>query len=276
MREDLAGHRMPKRYLRYQPPRAAGGGGVAGAIGMSDLTRAGERGTQDLHSGGFNCLPAMALCDPLRIRSRYNRHTGELLTEQRVFTQPAHSDKEGMANKSPGGQVSLYHSFFGSLKFMSPEELLQQLEEYESRRKPRDRRPKWLKHLIQQIADLFEPLRDVARVGYDCRMDEHGWLIRMYLGTTEIIGGPKDGQIEHASFRLDLQQLMGHFEKIDRLEWYSVANAESDDASGQVRSLLSMVGTANEGRQVQLELLACPPKYAPPGMHNTAGDITHS
>ncbi len=199
-----------------------------------------------------------------------------MLTEQRGFMRPAHSDKEGLASKSPGGQVSLYHSFFISLKSMSPEELLQQLEEYESRREPRDRRPKRLKYLIQQIADLFEPLRDVARVGYDCRMDEHGWLIRMYLGTTEIIGGPKDGQIEHASFRLDLQQLIGHFETIERLEWYSVANAEPDEASGQVRSLLSLVGKADEGKRIQLELLGCPPKYAPPGMHNTAGDITHN
>ena len=170
----------------------------------------------------------------------------------------------------------LYHSLFGSLKSMSPEELLKQLEEYESCRKPRDRRPKWLKQLIQKIADLFEPLRDVARVGYDCRMDEHGWLIRMYLGTTEIIGGPKDGQIEHASFRLDIQQLIEHFEIIERVEWYSVANAEPDEASGQVRSLLSLVGTAGGDTRVQLELLGCPPKYAPPGMHNTAGHLNKS
>lgn len=152
---------------------------------------------------------------------------------------------------------------------MSPEELLQQLEEYESRRKHKDRRPQWLQQLIRGIADLFEPLRDVARVGYDCRMDEQGWLIRMYLGTTEIIGGPQDGQIEHASFRLDVQQLVALFDSVDRIEWYSVANAEPDEFEGQLRSLLSVVGSANEGQRVQLELLASPPRYAPPGMRHT-------
>ncbi len=159
---------------------------------------------------------------------------------------------------------------------MSPEELLQQLEAYESRRKLRDRRPQWLQHLVQQIADLFEPLRDVARVGFDCRMDEQGWLIRMYLGTTEIIGGPKDGQIEHASFRMDVQQLVGLFEQVDRIEWYSVANSEPEEFDGQLRSLLSVVAKASEGQRVQLELLASPPRYAPPGLRHTTGNQTQS
>jgi hypothetical protein len=159
---------------------------------------------------------------------------------------------------------------------MSPEELLQQLEEYESRRMRKDRRPKWLKHFIQQVAELFEPLRDVARVGYDCRMDEHGWLIRMYLGTTEIIGGPKDGQIEHAGFRMDVQQLIGSFDSVDRLEWYSVSNDEPQEFDGQLRSLLSLVGTVDEGHRIQLELLASPPKYAPSGLRQTADDGLHN
>lgn len=165
---------------------------------------------------------------------------------------------------------------FASLKSMSPEELLQQLKEYESRRTRKDRRPAWLKHLIQQVADLFEPLRDVARVGYDCRMDENGWLISMYLGTTEIIGGPQDGEIEHASFRMDVQQLIAVFEHVDRLEWYSVANVDTDDFQGEVRSLLSVIGTAAEGHRIQLELLAGPPKYAPPALHHAANNNSGS
>ena len=159
---------------------------------------------------------------------------------------------------------------------MSPEELLQHLAEYESRRTPKDHRPVWLKQLIQQVAGLFEPLRDVARAGYDCRMDEQGWLIRMYLGTTEIIGGPKDGQIEHASFRMDLQQLTEMFEQVDRLEWYSVANVESEDFDGQLRCLLSVVGTVAEGQRIQLELLASPPRYAPPAIVTTGDQASSS
>ena len=159
---------------------------------------------------------------------------------------------------------------------MSPEELLRQLAEYESRRTPKDRRPLWLKHLIEQVAVLFEPLRDVTRAGYDCRLDEHGWLLRMYLGTTEIIGGPKDGQIEHASFRMDLQQLLALFERVDRLEWYSVANVEPEDFDGQIRCLLSVVGSVAEGQKVQLELLASPPRAAPPAVQTTPNEESSS
>ena len=162
------------------------------------------------------------------------------------------------------------------LKSMSPEELLRQLEQYESGRKTKDRRPEWLQQFILQIAELFEPLRDVARAGYDCRMDEQGWLIRMYLGTTEIIGGPKDGQIEHASFRLDVQRLTALFEEVSRLEWYSVTNIEPQDFDGPLRSLISVVGMVGEGQRVQLELLASPPRYVSPGMLSGAGEVTRN
>ena len=171
---------------------------------------------------------------------------------------------------------SLHSQRFASLKSMSPEELLHQLAEYKSRRTPKDRRPLWLKHLIERVAALFEPLRDVARAGYDCRLDEHGWLLRMYLGTTEIIGGPKDGQIEHASFQMDLQQLLALFEQVDRLEWYSVANVEPEDFDGQIRCLLSVVGSVAEGQKVQLELLASPPRYAPPAIQTTPNEESSS
>jgi len=153
---------------------------------------------------------------------------------------------------------------------MSPEEILQQLENYESRRRLKDRRPDWLRSLIEQVAELFEPLRDVARAGFDCRMVENGWLIRMYLGTSEIIGGPKDGQIEHASFRMDIQRLINMFQNVERLEWYSVSNVEPDDFDGEIRSLLTLSGTVADDHAVQLELLAGPPRYAPPGLHLTA------
>lgn len=152
---------------------------------------------------------------------------------------------------------------------MSPEELLEQLEKYESRRKLRDHRPDWLRDLIGRIADLFEPLTDVARAGYDCRLDDMGWLVRMYLGTSEIIGGPKDGQIEHASFRLDVQQLIELFESVEQLEWYSISNTDRDEFGGEVRSILTVVGKAGDGERVQLELLASPPRYAPPGLYMT-------
>ena len=156
---------------------------------------------------------------------------------------------------------------------MSPEELIQNLEEFRSLRKKKDHRPDWLIQTIEDIAELFEPLREVARVGYDCQLDENGWLIRMYLGTMEIIGGPKDGQIEHASFRMNLRALEGLFNHVDRMEWYSVGNFETTDYDGPFRSLLSLTGTIVGDHKIQLELLASPPKYAGVGLHKTADGV---
>ena len=150
---------------------------------------------------------------------------------------------------------------------MSIEELLQQMEEYRSRREQRDRRPEWLTQFVTNVADLFEPLTDIGRVGYDCQADEQGWLVTMYLGTTEIIGGPRDGQIEHAGFKIDLCQIMQLFASLSRFEWYSIANNHNEAFNEETRAVISAHGTVNEGHPVRLELLHVPPRYVTPGFN---------
>jgi len=153
---------------------------------------------------------------------------------------------------------------------MSIEELLQQMEDYRTRREQREHRPDWLQDFIRNAARLFEPLSTVGRVGYDCQADERGWTVTMYLGTTEIIGGPKDGQIEHAGFGLDVQQLMAMFQTIHRFEWFSISNESDDRFNESTRSVLSLRGELAEEGFVQLELLASPPKYVGPGIKKDA------
>ena len=166
---------------------------------------------------------------------------------------------------------------------MSIEELLEQMEQYRLRREHRDYRPDWLKRMIAEAAVVFEPLQDLGRVGYDCRFDERGWTVCMYLGATEVIGGPQDGHIDHASFRIDLHQLQTLFQSVDRMEWYSVADGISTapesrvdrcsggsgcgDAERSPRSLISVHGTTACGNSLILELLAIPPDFVGPGLH---------
>lgn len=149
---------------------------------------------------------------------------------------------------------------------MSIEELLQQMEDYRSRREERDHRPAWLKRFINTAAGLFEPLTDIGRVGFDCQADEQGWLVCMYLGTTEIIGGPRDGQIDHASFRIDILRIHSLFASVERLEWFSAANDQDERFSETVRSVLVAHGTLEDGQQVKLELLHVPPKFVSAGI----------
>ncbi|MEZ6060369.1 MAG: hypothetical protein R3C19_08415 [Planctomycetaceae bacterium] len=149
---------------------------------------------------------------------------------------------------------------------MSIEELLQQMEEYRLRREQRDHRPDWLKDFIRQAAELFEPLTNVGRVGYECHGDEHGWTVCMYLGTTEIIGGPRDGQVDHACFQVDLTRLSRLMESTTRFEWYSVTDPLAEVAHQEIRSLISIHGTIPGGHDVKLELLARPPRHIGPGL----------
>ena len=160
------------------------------------------------------------------------------------------------------------------LNTMSIDKLLKQMEEYRARRELRDNRPEWLVAFIKTAAELFEPLSSVGRVGYECQGHERGWTVCMYLGTTEIIGGPKDGQIEHAGFSVDLTKLTTLFSRIDRLEWYSVANENHDRFEDATRSVLSAHGFVNDTNHVQLELLHAPPRFAGPGFKLRGGDLT--
>ncbi len=150
---------------------------------------------------------------------------------------------------------------------MSIEELLEQMEQYRLRREHRDYRPDWLKQFVRNAAALFEPLAEFGRVGYDCRVDERGWIVCMYLGATETVGGPLDGHIDHASFRLDLQQLQQLFNQVERMEWYSVANPDHRTPEHSVRSLISVSGQVEGGNQLKLELMAVPPDFVGPGLH---------
>lgn len=150
---------------------------------------------------------------------------------------------------------------------MSIEELLLQMEQYRLRREQRDFRPEWLKRFVQQASAVFEPLTHVGRVGYDCQFDERGWTVCMYLGTTEIVGGAKDGQIDHASFRMDLNSVTSLFSLVSRFEWYSLPAESSNPGSERIRSLVCLHGIVAGAHEVRLELLATPPDFVGPGLH---------
>lgn len=150
---------------------------------------------------------------------------------------------------------------------MSIEELLLQMEQYRLRREQRDFRPEWLKRFVQQASAVFEPLTHVGRVGYDCQFDERGWTVCMYLGTTEIVGGAKDGQIDHASFRMDLNSVTSLFSLVSRFEWYSLPTESSSPTSERIRSLVCLHGIVAGAHEVRLELLATPPDFVGPGLH---------
>jgi hypothetical protein len=152
---------------------------------------------------------------------------------------------------------------------MSIDELLEQLQIHRETRELRDYRPKWLRDFVARAADLFEPLETFGRAGFDCQLDEHGWIVSMYLGATEVIGGPDDGHIEHASFRMNLEQLQSLFGTIEHFEWYSLADTPESGVKHSLRSLVAIHGvlSSDAEHRIRLEVLSVPPTVVRPGLH---------
>ena len=141
--------------------------------------------------------------------------------------------------------------------------LLRQVEIYRSKREQRDSRPDWLTQFIEEAADLFEPLDDAGRVGFDCQLVEDRWVVEMYMGGTEIVGGPNDGEIRHAVFQLDLHAMLNRFEEVDRFRWNCIPESLDED-EGTPRSSVMIDGRTG-GNALRLHVYSFPPEDAGPG-----------
>ena len=142
--------------------------------------------------------------------------------------------------------------------------LLRQVEIYKSNRINRDIRPNWLTELIGRVAELFEPTSDLGRVGFDCQLAEECWIVAMFLGGTEVVGGKNDGSTRHANFQMDLTQLSQCFTTTTRLYWQAFRETDQTDESA-TGSLLVAEGQIGE-HSVRLNIHSIPPAKAGPGM----------
>lgn len=136
--------------------------------------------------------------------------------------------------------------------------LLKQLEHHKRGRMDRDRRPEWLSAFVHQTAALFEPLSGVARVGYQCELSPEGWEVRLYLGSTEIVGGRADGQSRFVSFEFDFGRLVEGFTRVDYFRW-NVCSSEE----GASNSFVTLRGKIDEN-PVQLKIYSRPPNETGP------------
>ncbi len=128
----------------------------------------------------------------------------------------------------------------------------------------RDARPAWVRTFIDRVADCFEPLDDVGRVGFVCRPADEGWAVTMYLGRTEIVGGPDDGVARSMAFHFDVQSVLACFSQVDRVRWTACPELAAPVGDDQC-SLLRIDGQVEESR-LQLMVTAVPPEGTGPGL----------
>lgn len=138
--------------------------------------------------------------------------------------------------------------------------LLKQLEQHSAERGERDTRPEWLVDFIDRTADCFVPLQGLGRVGYECEVGDAGWDVRLYLGSTEIVGGRDDGQWRHTSFELDVAGLTQCFTRVDDLRWNVAAGMAESGAS-----FLTVCGVVGE-QPVRVKTYSRAPVHAGPAL----------
>jgi hypothetical protein len=135
-----------------------------------------------------------------------------------------------------------------------------QLDRWKAEKKQREIRPGWLTELIHRLAELFEPLHGVARVGFDCRPTEDGWRIGLFLGQTEIVGGPFDGKAEICPFTYDLQALKDEFDVVERFQLFGMPD-DDPHASAPPSSFIAINGRIG-GQRLTVRVYSLPPEDA--------------
>jgi hypothetical protein len=149
--------------------------------------------------------------------------------------------------------------------------LIEQAEKLQAERPLRKVRPAWVNDLVNEVAELFDPLSGVARVGYECRLGDSCWEISMFLGKEEFVGGPRDGEFRYVNFNFNLEGLRRFFSRVDRVQWSALPEAADD--SKTPASLVSIEG-AIETDDVRFAIYSIPPREAGIGLkHHSDGHL---
>jgi len=136
-----------------------------------------------------------------------------------------------------------------------------QLDRWKEEREQRDLRPEWLRNLISDLAELFDPSEDVARVGFECQLTEEGWEVGLFLSRVEIVGGRFDGKAELCQFSYNLHALRGRFEDVTTFRMTAMPKSDSEDAV----SFVELQGKV-EQTVVRLKIYSIPPQKAGIGL----------
>jgi hypothetical protein len=113
------------------------------------------------------------------------------------------------------------------------------IDQLDSEDAPRSRKPQmpdWLQTFVWQATEHFDPIGGTARAGYVAALEGDRWVVRLFLGETEVVGGPRDGAVIPTAFTFDLEAVRRSFESIGRLEWHglpagSIPQQLRDDAT---------------------------------------------
>ncbi|MFK7778578.1 MAG: hypothetical protein QM501_10790 [Gimesia sp.] len=147
--------------------------------------------------------------------------------------------------------------------------LMKQMENYSSKQNNIKCRPAWLTSFVDEVAEIFNPTMDLGRVGFDCQFSEEFWEIGLFLGSTEIVGGQRDGQFTAAGFQYDLLQLLDRFESVNRFHFNFPEQADSESTNDTASAYITIEGHLADLELVRLNVYSIPPEAAGPGFRQS-------
>ena len=132
-------------------------------------------------------------------------------------------------------------------------------------------RPDWVDDFIADAAELFDPLSGLGRVGFRTEPGEDGWSVALFLGATEIVGGPGDGLVAPARFRFDANGLAALFDAPPVIDLHVEPVLAAHGVDG-IEAALSLSGEI-DGRALTATVLTLPPDGAAPGFKRYAAGL---
>ncbi len=147
--------------------------------------------------------------------------------------------------------------------------LMKQMEKFSSEQINIKCRPSWLSSFVDEVADIFNPTDEVGRVGFDCQFSEECWEVGLFLGSTEIVGGQRDGQFIAANFQFDLLQLLDRFESVNRFHFNFLEPSASAGECDSSSAYITIEGHLADLDVVRLNVYATPPAEAGPGFRKS-------
>lgn len=120
--------------------------------------------------------------------------------------------------------------------------------------------PEWIPEFVEDVCAALRLFDEDAPIGCHYFPADEGHEVTLFISSTEVVGGPNDGERITARFLVDIVELMTVFDVLDSMTWQPHL-VDQDDELGPN---LSATGSYR-GETVWLRILGETPEQFLPG-----------
>lgn len=120
--------------------------------------------------------------------------------------------------------------------------------------------PQWIARLVESVCQKIQLFDEESPIGCHYFNNNDSYEVSVFVSSTEVVGGPNDGQRIAARFIVDVIELIEVFDVIDSMTWQPQIVDETDEVGPH----FSISGTY-AGETVWLRILGETPEQFSPG-----------